>query len=160
MRPDQIARSGTEHAHQSAFFAWINHAKRHGIENADLWARGSFEEVSAPDNRLEWIFAIPNGGSRGGDPKSRAVQGSKLKAEGVTSGVADIFVPWPTPGSHGLYIEMKKPDLKHKTKLSNGASDEQKAFLLAMYYRDYSTAICYTWLEAVEVVIKYLGIKP
>ena len=47
-----------------------------------------------PDTR---IFAIPNGGHRG------ASQGASLKAEGVSPGVPDLFVPeW------GMWIEMKR----------------------------------------------------
>ena len=43
------------------------------------------------------IFAIPNGGHRS------ASQGGKLKAEGVSAGVPDLFVPeWR------LWIEMKR----------------------------------------------------
>ena len=43
------------------------------------------------------IFAIPNGGARG------KVQAGKLKAEGVSRGVPDMFVPeWRT------WIEMKR----------------------------------------------------
>ena len=43
------------------------------------------------------IFAIPNGGAR-----SPATAG-RLKAEGVSSGVPDLFVP-----AWGLWIEMKR----------------------------------------------------
>jgi hypothetical protein len=43
------------------------------------------------------IFAIPNGGQR-----SRAAAG-RLKAEGVSAGVPDLFVP-----AWGLWIEMKR----------------------------------------------------
>ena len=47
-----------------------------------------------PDTR---ILAIPNGGHRG------ASQGASLKAEGVSPGVPDLFVPeW------GMWIEMKR----------------------------------------------------
>ena len=47
-----------------------------------------------PDTR---IFAIPNGGGRS------ASQGASLKAEGVTPGVPDLFVPeWL------LWVEMKR----------------------------------------------------
>ena len=43
------------------------------------------------------IFAVPNGGHRG------ASQGAALKAEGVTAGVPDIFIPaWL------CWIEFKK----------------------------------------------------
>ncbi len=43
------------------------------------------------------IFAIPNGGAR-----SKATAG-RLKAEGVSSGVPDLFIP-----AWGLWVEMKR----------------------------------------------------
>lgn len=67
-------RIPTEHQEQAAFVQWF---------------RMSFPKVR--------IFAIPNGGAR-----SKATAG-KLKAEGVSPGVPDLFVPeW------GLFIEMKR----------------------------------------------------
>lgn len=53
-----------------------------------------------------YIFAIPNGGKR------NVIVAKKLKAEGVTSGVWDIFVTIPNLTKHGLYIESK--DMKNK----------------------------------------------
>tara|TARA_R110000868_G_C10928726_1_gene766205 strand:- start:1816 stop:2208 length:393 start_codon:yes stop_codon:yes gene_type:complete len=47
-----------------------------------------------PDTR---IFAVPNGGARSG------LQGAKLKAEGVSPGIPDLFVP-----AWGLWVEMKR----------------------------------------------------
>lgn len=47
-----------------------------------------------PDTR---IFAVPNGGARTG------LQGAKLKAEGVSPGVPDLFVP-----AWGMWVEMKR----------------------------------------------------
>ena len=43
------------------------------------------------------IFAIPNGGGRS------MAQGASLKAEGVTPGVPDLFVP-----AWSLWVEMKR----------------------------------------------------
>jgi hypothetical protein len=43
------------------------------------------------------IFAIPNGGARS------TAQGAALKAEGVSPGVPDLFVP-----AWGMWIEMKR----------------------------------------------------
>lgn len=48
-------------------------------------------------HRPERIFAIPNGGHRGKG------QAQKLKAEGVSPGVPDLFVP-----ELSLWIEMKR----------------------------------------------------
>ena len=61
-----------------------------------------------PDVR---IFAIPNGGYR-----SRATAG-RLKAEGVSPGVPDLFVP-----AWGLWIEMKRGK-------GGSLSAEQKDFI-------------------------------
>ena len=53
------------------------------------WFRRSYPGVR--------VFAIPNGGHRG------ASQGAALKAEGVSAGVPDLFVPeWL------LWVEMKR----------------------------------------------------
>jgi len=63
------------------------------IEQRELvrWFRMQFPTVR--------IFAIPNGGQR-----SRTT-GARLKAEGVSAGVPDLFVPeWR------LWIEMKRAD--------------------------------------------------
>ena len=84
MTPEELARPGTEHAHQVALFCWMS---RH-LE--------AFPE-------LKWVYAIPNGGER-----NAAVAG-RLRAEGVKSGVSDICLPFSRQGYHGFYIEMKKP---------------------------------------------------
>lgn len=49
-----------------------------------------------------YTFAIPNGGKRS------VVVAMKLKAEGVMSGVCDVFVSLPSAHYHGFYIEFKK----------------------------------------------------
>ena len=87
MTPEQIAKSGTEHAHQAALFAWC-------ALNVDKYPE------------LKWFHAIPNGGLRD------KITASKLKAEGVKPGVSDTFLPVKRPPYSGLYIEMKKPGWK------------------------------------------------
>lgn len=87
MTPEQVAKSGTEHAHQSAVFCWAS-------QQIEIYPC------------LKWMFAIPNGGNR--DP----VTAARLKAEGVKSGVSDICLPFPRRGYHSFFIEMKKPGEK------------------------------------------------
>jgi hypothetical protein len=53
------------------------------------WFRKTYPDVR--------IFAIPNGGGRS------MAQGAALKAEGVSPGVPDIFIP-----AWSLWVEMKK----------------------------------------------------
>lgn len=89
MDPAILAKSGTEHGHQTALFAWA------------ALNRASFPE-------LEWMFAIKNA------EKAGKIAGALAKAEGVRKGVSDIFLPVARHGMHGLFIEMKKPGEKAK----------------------------------------------
>jgi hypothetical protein len=73
--------------------------------------------------------AIPNGGGR-----SRAEAG-RLKAEGVTRGVPDIFCRLAVPGHHGLYIEMKKCQ-------GGRVSDEQETWIEESRMLGYAAHVC------------------
>lgn len=84
MTPEQLAKPGTEHAHQVAFFCW---------------AASKLEAYPC----LKWMYAVPNGGDR------NPIVAARLKAEGVKSGVSDICLPFGRQGYSGAYIEMKKP---------------------------------------------------
>ena len=84
MTPDQLAKSGTEHGHQVALFAWCAVARLHGFDVADDWAAGMGIEAAkssrtnrTPVDALEWFHAIHNQGH--GDK----VRGANAKAEGV-----------------------------------------------------------------------------
>lgn len=79
-----LAKSGTEHGHQRAFFAWLNVMQLKAVH---------------PMARL--AFAIPNGGKRD------KITAGRLKVEGVKSGVLDICYPVALHGFHGLWIELK-----------------------------------------------------
>lgn len=81
---DNLAKAGTEHAHQRAFFGWLLKAEFLG---------------QYPDAGM--AYAVPNGGKR--DP----VTAARLKAEGVKSGVPDVCYPVPFGNYAGLYIELK-----------------------------------------------------
>ena len=70
------------------------------------------------------IFAIPNGGAR-----SPATAG-RLKAEGVSSGVPDLFVP-----AWGLWVEMKR------TK-GGAVSSEQKDWIKYHEEVGYCVKVC------------------
>lgn len=86
--------------------------------------------------------AIPNGGGR-----SRAEAG-RLKAEGVTKGVSDIFVAWPHEGWCGMFIEMKAPDGR--------VSEEQSQWLFDSVGLGYRAFVCYGADEATNVWRAYV----
>ena len=94
------------------------------------------------------MFAIPNGGSRGGNKLQRIINGSKLKREGVISGIPDLFLAYPTKKSAGLFIELKvKP---------NKPSTEQKEIMQKLITAGYACVVCYSLEETIENIKNYL----
>lgn len=84
------------------------------------------------------IFAIPNGGFRG-----KAAAG-RLKAEGVSKGVPDLFCP-----ELFLWIEMKRAK-------GGVVSPEQRDWLDYLASCGYATLVCRGLEDAKEQVIQYL----
>jgi hypothetical protein len=165
MTPATLAKSNTEHAHQVALFAWAAIAEHQGFDVANMWAFGGLTLEAAkatgmvlPVPELHWFFAIPNGGSRGDDEKTRAIRGGALKAEGVRSGVSDTFLAVKRGEYSGLFIEMKKPSEKPvKATSKGGVSDEQRSFGEFVKTQGFGFVVCYSWIEAVENLTAYLN---
>lgn len=88
------------------------------------------------------VFAIPNGGSR------NKAEAAKLKAEGVSAGVPDLFIPIPKSGSHGLFIEMKVG--------KNRTSSEQDEWLALLRKNGYKAAVCYGADAAIKTIDDYI----
>jgi hypothetical protein len=132
--PEQLAASGSEDGHQMAVFCWA-------ADNCGQYPA------------LEWLHAVPNGGSR------HIVEAGKMVAAGLRSGIWDIFLPLPIQTEWakmyaGLYIEMKEPKRrKHK---NGGLSDEQLKFGKYAEQMGYYCKVCYTWIEARDALINYL----
>lgn len=119
-------KARSEHDEQVALFNWVRMFRK-----------------SYP--ALDWAFAIPNAAKR-----SKALA-AYMKAEGLTAGVFDVFVPWPTGNYHGLFIEMKRKP--------NKLTKSQTAFGTEMVRRNFKAFVCYTADEAIAVIRDYLGIK-
>lgn len=88
------------------------------------------------------MFAIPNGGHR------HIAVATKLKREGVKSGVPDVCLPVPRRSYHGLFIEMKFN--------KNKPSAKQKDWIEALSEQGYFVRVCYSWQEASECIVDYL----
>lgn len=88
------------------------------------------------------LFAIPNGGSR------NKAEAARLKAEGVSAGVPDLFMPIAKGKYHGLFIEMKVG--KNKTSF---AQDEWIALLRR---NGYAVAVCYGADAAIKTIDEYI----
>lgn len=131
MKPEQLAKSDTEEAHQIALMQMCNmHLKM-------------FPE-------LKWIHHIPNGGSRGTDVKSKMITGAKLKAAGVKPGIPDLFLPIKRLTYSGLYVEMKKPG-----KL-NTLSAEQKEYRDFVREQGFAWFVSDNWQTAWQGIKQYL----
>lgn len=90
------------------------------------------------------IFAIPNGGKRS------LITAIKLKNEGVTAGVPDLFLPYPSNGYHGLFIELKKSK-------GGTVSSEQKIAIERLNKHGYKAVVCKGAQEAIAVVEAYIN---
>lgn len=132
--PDELAKSGTENAHQTALFCQCNlHLDRY------------------PE--LVWYHAIPNGGSRGGSVHQAMLVGAKLKASGVKAGVVDTFLPVRRGRWSGLYLELKKPGKIKQV------SKEQKEFMSFVEKEGYAVAVFDNWIDAWNCLVQYLEWK-
>ena len=104
----------SEHYEQATFVAWF---------------RQTYPSVR--------IFAIPNGGSR-----SRT-QGAKLKLEGVTPGVPDLFIP-----AWNLWVEMKRS-------VGGRLSAEQKDWISYLQDVGHCAIVCAGCSDAQEKVRQF-----
>lgn len=148
--PHVLAKSNSEHAHQTALFAWSNLAEFFGFAVAFSDDPFSQKSQARPIPELKWFHAVPNGGSRGDTVKSRLIRGSQLKAEGVKSGVSDTMLPVKRNGFSGLYIELKKPGKIKDTSLEQ---DEFGAFVQSQGFK---FEVHDSWLSAAKSIEAYL----
>ena len=109
------ATKKTEHSEQVALFGWAKANEPRHLQ-------------------LGLMFAIPNGGKR------HIVTGKKLKAEGVKSGVPDIFLGVPKNGKHGLFIELKVG--------KNKPSKNQLWWIHSLRAEGYAVGVCWGFEEA------------
>lgn len=112
-------------------------------EQMALFQMAAIYEHDYPE--LMWMFAVPNGGLR-----NKAVAG-KLKAEGVKSGVPDIWLPVARDNFHGLVIELKVEDGR--------LSDNQKKWIQFLNEHGYLALEIHGADLAFEILTAYLAEK-
>ena len=112
-----------EHQEQSAFFHWVK-----------------INERIYPE--LRCCFAIPNGGHR------HIAVAVKLKAEGVKSGIPDIFFAAAKGKYHGLFLEMKAG--------KNKPTRQQQDMMQMLWKQGYMCAVAYGWEQARDITMDYL----
>lgn len=122
---DKLAKAGTEHAHQRAFFQWLN-----------------FMQHTGEHPMARMCFAIPNGGKRD------AITAGRLKAEGVKPGVPDVCYPVALHGFYSLWIELKKPAV-------GVASDAQSEKAIDLRTCGHAVVVCWGWRAARQAFLDY-----
>lgn len=103
------------------------------------WARWASKSNKYP--MLEMLHCSLNG------VKLSAIQASIAKAQGMLSGVPDLFLPVPKNGYHGLFIEMKYG--------SNKVTENQEKFLQNAANVGYAVSVCYSANEAIKRIEDY-----
>lgn len=100
-------------------------------------------------NVLRWVYpdivfhSIPNGA------QVHPATAARLKAEGMTAGVSDLFFPEPRGDFHGLYLEMKR-------QRGGTVSKEQTEWMAKMAIRGYAVAVGRGYKKALETIDEYL----
>ena len=75
----------------------------------------------------------------------------KAKAAGGRKGIPDLFLPVPSQGYHGLYIEMKRLKL-------GKISPEQKEWIDRLNGMGYRVEVCKGHEAAIAIIQNYLGL--
>lgn len=102
---------------------------------------------------LEWVHAIPNAGRR--SPSEAA----KMLAEGLTSGVSDVCVPFARGGYGCAYLEFKAPRNAATGRERTYPSANQRRFLEHAVSQGYFAAVVDDAELAYNLVIAYLSGK-
>lgn len=89
------------------------------------------------------LFAIPNGGYR------TPTTARYMKAEGVQSGVPDMFLAVPKGKTHGLWIEMKNGK-------AGRVSDKQTEMMQLLWDQGYDCRIARSMDDFMQIVTEYL----
>jgi hypothetical protein len=95
------------------------------------WARSHIVQYPV----LEWLHSSLNGIPLAGSKRTRGRIMNHMKAEGMTKGIPDLFLPVACKGFHGIYLEVKRV---HGGVLSK----EQKAFRLFAKEQGYLDLVC------------------
>jgi len=97
-------------------------------------------------NHAHLLFAVPNGGAR------NKIPAALLKAEGVTPGVPDLFLAFPTAGCAGLFLEMKR-----RGATASKVTPEQRTKLIEFTAAGYACAWAAGADAGLAVIDRYLS---
>lgn len=118
----------------------MRHIESQIQQNCVTWFRLQYPSIA----RL--LFAVPNGGAR------NAVEAGIMKGEGVTAGVSDLILLYPSAGFHSLCIEVKTPSKSSKQ------TDYQKKWQALVEAHGNKYIVCRSFDEFRTEVKQYLAL--
>lgn len=119
---------------------------RTDIETMEQEALVKWFKLAYPN---EIMFCIPNQLVRG---ERHAIA---MARSGVVGGIPDLCIPVARKGCHGLFVELKRPQVFGGPK--GVVSAKQKAVIHYLISRDYAAIICWGWVDAMEQITEYMG---
>jgi hypothetical protein len=150
-RAKKAPKGDPEHQLQKALIARIRVWDKHANGGKGAWVPQPLA-LKYPD--LMDLYAVPNGGKRG------IVTATKMKAEGVLSGVLDLSLDVPMRKGapaityanvhwHGLRLETKVP--------GSYPTPEQRVWMQRLVERGYAVAVWRTLDEGVGLLVRYMS---
>lgn len=82
--------------------------------------------------------------------------GMRAKQVGMKKGFPDIFLPVANSYFHGLFIELKRNEIKTFNIKKGVVTKEQKQWLDDLNAQGYHAVVCYGFAEAIKVIESYL----
>ena len=92
---------------------------------------------------LKFLYGSMNG------VKLDIVTATKAKANGMTKGFPDIFLPYPNKTYAGLFIELKTE--------TGRVSKEQREFIDYLNIAGYRAVVCHGHKSAIKNILEYLS---
>lgn len=117
----------------------MRHIESQIQQNCVTWFRLQYPSIA----RL--LFAVPNGGAR------NAVEAGIMKGEGVTAGVSDLILLYPSSGFHSLCIEVKTPSKTSKQ------TDYQKKWQALVEAHGNKYIVCRSLEDFQQVIRSYIS---
>ncbi len=156
MRKETKPKPPLESDEQSAFITWCR-------------ATARMQKDERKKLALEWLHSIPNGSMSQRartqwqkDKNLPTLQALKMKREGLTKGIPDLFLPYGFDRRyskeantfythHGLYIEFKR--------FGGKLRPEQMDFAFYAKESGYVFCMAYFWQQAAEVIVSYMELE-
>lgn len=126
-----------EQQHQASFIHWTT------LQTIQI------EGIAAAGRKIrDFIFAVPNGAKRSKGECYR------LKSEGLTAGIPDLFFHLPIRGYSGLFIEFKRPESRGWGKGKTSLAQRRK--MKDLNQAGYMAVVAYGVDHAIELILDYL----